>query len=85
MFLLLALGRGARHAELLFSSFPGTVLVLLFALLAILDEGAVVAWAVLFPLFDFFGFLPHVFEGVTVYVNLESAIVTYKKSVFAPC
>jgi len=54
-------------------------------LLAVLDEDAVVAGAVLFPFFYFFGFLSQVFEGVTFYLHPESAIVTYKKSVSAPC
>jgi hypothetical protein len=85
VFLLCALGYGVGYAELLFSSFPCVVFVLLFALLAVVDEGAVVAGAVLFPLFYFFGFLSQVFEGVTFYLHPESAVVAYKKSVFAPC
>ena len=80
-----ALGCGVGYAELLFSSFPCFVFVLLFALLAVLDEDAVVAGAVLFPFFYFFGFLSQVFEGVTFYLHPESAIVAYKKSVSAPC
>ena len=73
------------HAELLFSSFPCVVFVLLFALLAVVDECAVAAGAILFPFFYFFGFLSHVFEGVTFYLHPESAILAYKKSVSAPC
>ena len=56
----------------------------MFALLAVVDEGAVVAGAVLFPFFYFFGFLSHVFKGVSVYVHFESAVVAYEESVFAP-
>jgi hypothetical protein len=45
------------HAELLFSSFPCVVFVLLFALFAVFSEGAVVAGALLFPFLGFFCFL----------------------------
>jgi len=82
---LLGLDYWVGYAELLFSSFPCFVFVLLFALFAVVAEGAVVAGAVLFPFFYFFGFLSQVFEGVTFYLHPESAIVAYKKSVFAPC
>ena len=75
----------AGHAELLFSSFPCVVFVLLFALLAVVDECAVAAGAILFPFFYFFGFLSKVFEGVTFYLHPESAILAYKKSVSVPC
>ena len=84
LFFVGALDYWVGHAELLFSSFPCFVFVLLFALLAVVDEGAVVAGAVLFPFFYFFGFLSQVFEGVTFYLHPESAILAYKKSVSAP-
>jgi len=74
----------AGHTELLFSSFPCVVFVLLFALLTVIDECAVMAGAVLFPFFYFFGFLSQVFKGVTFYLQPESAILAYKKSVSAP-
>jgi hypothetical protein len=83
-FLVWVLDYWVGHAELLFSSFPCVVFVLLFALLAVVDECAVAAGAVLFPLFYFFGFLSQVFEGVTFYLHPKSAVVAYKKSVFAP-
>ncbi len=72
------------HTELLFSSLPCSVFVLLFAMFAVVDECAVAAWAVLFPFFYFFGFFSEVVEGVSVYVYPESAVVAYEEAVFAP-
>jgi len=72
------------HTELLFSSLPCSVFVLLFAMFAVVDECAVAAGAVLFPLFYFFGFFSEVAEGVSVYVYPESAVVAYEEAVFAP-
>ena len=78
------LGSWFGHAELLFPSFPCFGFVLVFALLAVVSEGAVVAWAFLFPLFYFFGFFSHVFKGVAVHLRFESAMFAYKKSVVIP-
>jgi hypothetical protein len=72
------------HAELLFSSLPCSVFVLLFALFAVVDECTRVAWAVLLPFLYLFGFFSEVVEGVSVYVYSESAVVAYEEAVFAP-
>ncbi|MCJ7721526.1 hypothetical protein MUO98_03870 [Candidatus Bathyarchaeota archaeon] len=58
---------------------------MLFALFALVCECTAVAGAVLFPLFDFFGFLSYLFKGVSVYDHFESAVGAYEESVFVPC